>query len=150
MDLPATLFEGTVIETGSGKANKKPSINLQYLYHIVLKPFQVSKNRTLKAITRIINEVLTQANRRGITSVAIPPIGTGVLKTPIAICAQAIQNGILEFIKDNQGKAISIKDIYIVVYDLENKEEFEIAWKANLSEDKLRRLEKNSEEEEKE
>ena len=68
------------------------------------------------------------ANESKISSIVIPPIGCGVLTTPIRVSATGIQNGIIQFIEEQKEQEFSIKRIDLCLYIEDEYEKFEESW----------------------
>ena len=78
---------------------------------------------------------MTKANDLDLKSIIIPPIGNGVLKTPITVCAGAIQDGIVHFIEELNGTKPSIQEIDLCVFDKDLLKDFETSWNASMKEE---------------
>jgi len=126
LNLPSPLAEGTVIATGGGESGFKS------IFHIVLKRYKKTGGHTLDKISEIITKILEMANEMGLKSIVIPPIGSGVLKTPISVCATAIQNGIVQFLSELDGVDPLIKKINLCIFDPKLLEEFKTSWKNSM------------------
>jgi len=78
---------------------------------------------------------LIEANDLELKSIVIPPIGTGVLKTPIPVCAGAIQDGIVHFIEELNGTKPSIQEINLCVFEKDLLENFQTGWMTSMKEE---------------
>eukprot|EP00343_Euplotes_focardii_P002574 CAMPEP_0205806656 /NCGR_PEP_ID=MMETSP0205-20121125/10285_1 /ASSEMBLY_ACC=CAM_ASM_000278 /TAXON_ID=36767 /ORGANISM="Euplotes focardii, Strain TN1" /LENGTH=190 /DNA_ID=CAMNT_0053079903 /DNA_START=293 /DNA_END=861 /DNA_ORIENTATION=- len=76
------------------------------------------------------------ANDRQLESVAIPPIGNGVLKIPLKVCCKGMLNGIINFIKKvtKSGKEFNIKNIKICIFEKPDAVKFQKVWVENCKE----------------
>jgi len=78
---------------------------------------------------------LTEANDLELKSIVIPLIGTGTLRTPIPVCAKAIQDGIVHFIEELSGTKPSIQEIDLCVFEKDLLKDFQTSWKASMKEE---------------
>ena len=76
------------------------------------------------------------ANKKKITSIVIPPIGSGVLKVPMKLVCEGIQNGIVNFITKEKEEGIYLERIDICLENEEIKEQFECKWNRERKEEK--------------
>ena len=76
------------------------------------------------------------ANEKKVTSIVIPPIGSGVLKVPMKLVCEGMQNGIVNFIKKEMKEVIYIERIDICLENEEIKEQFEWKWNRERKEEK--------------
>lgn len=120
-DLP--LPEGAVIVTSGGDSS------FTSIFHIVLLKFKETRNHTENMLTETTFSILDEANKSGLRSVAMPPFGTGVLKTPITVWVRAMKKGMKKFIKKNKN-SIKCKNIDICIFDEQAWEEFQTEWSA--------------------
>ena len=109
------LSEGAVIPTSGG--NSKYS----FVYHVVLGSYK--KNSTERYIKDILLEVLDHANMNGLSSVGVPPFGTGGNRTPMKIWVRAIFEAIREYSK--KYKKPQCNKIEICIFDEETYESFQ-------------------------
>lgn len=97
----------------------------------MLYKYRQTNRHTEKMIAKVICETLTEANNLNLESVALPPIGTGVLKTPVEVCVKAIQKGIAEFVSKNSKPVC--KNIQICIFEQDMANEFKQKWNEGLS-----------------
>lgn len=114
-----------MIPTGGGESSYEAVIN------IVLYKYRQTNRHTEKMIAKVICDTLTAANDLNLESVALPPIGTGVLKTPVEVCVKAIQKGIAEFVSKNSKPVC--KNIQICIFEQDMANEFKQKWNEGLS-----------------
>ena len=65
-------------------------------------------------MSNVITDCLSKANQSGLTSVALPAMGTGNLQFPRDVVAETMFNSVIEFSKKNPDA--SVKDVRFVLY----------------------------------
>lgn len=108
--------------------------NFKRIFFVVLKKYSQSGKASLNALSALIYKILAKAHEEGIKSIAIPPLGTGVLKIPIGVCVEAMQNGFAKYIREHKHKMVC-KIVDICIFDEKTYDEFEKIWKEKLGEE---------------
>lgn len=73
------LPQGAIITTKGGDSEFKR------IFFVVLNKYTKTSKQSEKAISSLIYNLLKECQRLHLLSIAIPPLGTGVLKIPIEI-----------------------------------------------------------------
>ena len=66
-------------------------------------------------LNKIVRDSLQLTSTKGLTSIALPAMGTGGLRFPRHVVAETMLNSVIEFSKNNPGT--SVKDVRFVLYD---------------------------------
>ncbi|MBU0984622.1 MAG: macro domain-containing protein [candidate division Zixibacteria bacterium] len=114
-----TLETTQAVVTGAGE------MKAQYIVHAVGPRFQ-EENLEDKLRTTIVN-ALAQAEARGITSLAFPPMGTGFYGVPLDVSARIM----IETLSTYAHNSPKITDIAICVMDNRESKPFEAAMAAH-------------------
>lgn len=85
--------------------------------------FDKRNQHTEKLIESIVFKVLTEANKRHLGSIGLPPFGIGGNKCPVNVCARAMFKGIKKF-KTETKSILSLKKIHICIFDLNTYNKF--------------------------
>ncbi len=96
-----------IVETGPGLLACKK------IYHCVCEGYKQFKSEQL--LKKLVSELLVHASRNGMTSMAIPALGTGNLRYPPAVTARCMYEAAFEFSSQHPNGAL--KDVHFVVYD---------------------------------
>jgi O-acetyl-ADP-ribose deacetylase (regulator of RNase III) len=124
--------------TGGGESK------FEAVIHIVLYKYKQTNRHSEKKIAEVICGILTEANEMNLGSVAIPPIGTGVLKIPVEVCVKAIQKGIADFVS-KYSKPVC-KSIEICIFEPDMAKEFKQKWNEGLNAEETKDSGSDSEE----
>lgn len=116
----AELKEGSIVSTSAGSAS-----NMKYVIHGNFPAYDGEPSKAVLAKT--ITDILKFCDRHKVSSIAIPPVGSGVKKFPTVECARAIHKGCLDFLEDVHC-VTSMKDFNIVVLETEKAKEFKDEW----------------------
>ncbi|XP_071793811.1 protein mono-ADP-ribosyltransferase PARP14-like isoform X2 [Asterias amurensis] len=95
------------VETGPGLLTCKK------IYHCVCEGYKQLQSEQL--LKKLVLELMVNASRNGMTSMAIPALGTGNLSYPPAVTARCMYEAAFEF--SSQHPNGSLKDVRFVVYD---------------------------------
>ncbi|KAG7261003.1 hypothetical protein CRUP_032037, partial [Coryphaenoides rupestris] len=87
------------------------SLKSNVVFHAVVPPWD-NQGYAHKIMTGIVQDCLNEAERRGLTSITFPAIGTGNLGFPKDIAASVMIEEFLKFKK----QSMSLKTVIIVVY----------------------------------
>ena len=101
------------------------SLKAKYIVHIASPNWAGGKKREDKVLGETVLKALREANRRNITSVAIPAIGCGNYGFPLQNATGAIANSICNFFREIQDS--HIKTVYLLDIKPETVEAFTCA-----------------------
>ena len=110
--------EGDVCISGGGE-------NLYDMILHCVSPY-FSNGRAEPILKQLAFRILQVTNNRGFTSIAIPPLSTGICGVPIDLCAKALYDGFKDFstaVNDH-----SVRIIRFVIFDQETSTDFQEAW----------------------
>ncbi|XP_022795889.1 poly [ADP-ribose] polymerase 14-like isoform X2 [Stylophora pistillata] len=102
-------------KVGNGEVVVTSGANLtcKHVFHTTCIGWQDGKGE--KVLRDIIKKCLDEAQKRGVSSIAIPAIGTGNLKFPHDRVATASFDEVFSFSKNNPKS--TLKEVHLVVYD---------------------------------
>jgi O-acetyl-ADP-ribose deacetylase (regulator of RNase III) len=86
------LPTGEAVVTGAGK------MKASYIIHTNGPKFR--EPATAEKLTRATKSVLHRADEKGITELALPPIGTGLYQVPLATCASVMVDAVAEHLQN--------------------------------------------------
>jgi O-acetyl-ADP-ribose deacetylase (regulator of RNase III) len=89
-----TLSPGEAVVTGAGK------MKAGYIIHTNGPKFR--EPGTAETLTRATQSVLRRADEKGITKLALPPIGTGLYQVPLDLCASVMVDTVAKHLKNGQ------------------------------------------------
>lgn len=89
-----SLPPGEAVVTGAGK------MKASYIIHTNGPKFREQK--TAEKLTQATMSVLRRADEKGITELALPPIGTGLYQVPLDLCASVMVDAVAEHLQDDQ------------------------------------------------
>ena len=89
-----TLPPGEAVVTGAGK------MKAGYIIHTNGPKFR--EPGTAEKLTRATESVLLRADEKGITELALPPIGTGLYQVPLDLCASVMVDAVARHLKNGQ------------------------------------------------
>ena len=97
--------------TGEGVTTSAGKLKARYIIHVNgPKFFEPDTEEKLRRVTRI---ALKQAEEKGVTTLAFPPVGTGLYQVPLDLCARVMVDTVEEHLKGNTG----LKEVVFVVVD---------------------------------
>ncbi|XP_071793732.1 protein mono-ADP-ribosyltransferase PARP15-like isoform X2 [Asterias amurensis] len=106
-DALGSVAQWSFIDTGPGR------LNCQKIYHCVCEGYKQFKSEQL--LKQLVVNLMIYACSDGMTSMAIPALGTGRLNYPPAVTARCMYEAAFEF--SSQHPNGSLKDVHFVVYD---------------------------------
>jgi len=89
-----TLPPGEAVVTGAGK------MKAGYIIHTNGPKFR--EPETAEKLTRATESVLRRADEKGITELALPPIGTGLYQVPLDLCASVMVDAVAKHLQNGQ------------------------------------------------
>jgi O-acetyl-ADP-ribose deacetylase (regulator of RNase III) len=89
-----SLPTGEAAVTGAGK------MKASYIIHTNGPKFR--EPETAEKLTKATKSVLRRADEKGITELALPPIGTGLYQVPLNLCASVMVDAVTEHLKNGQ------------------------------------------------
>ncbi len=89
-----TLPPGEAVVTGAGK------MKAGYIIHTNGPKFR--EPGTAEKLTRATESVLLRADEKGITELALPPIGTGLYQVPLDLCASVMVDAVAKHLQNGQ------------------------------------------------
>ena len=89
-----TLPPGEAVVTGAGK------MKASYIIHTNGPKFR--EPETAEKLTMATQSVLRRADEKGITELALPPIGTGLYQVPLDLCANVMVDAVAEHLESGQ------------------------------------------------
>lgn len=116
----ANLEEGSIVSTSAGSAP-----NLKYVIHGNFPAYSGAASKVL--LSKMVTDTLKLCDRHKVSSIAIPPVASGVKSFPTNECARAIHAGCLDFLEDVNWVS-SIKDLNIVILEADKAEIFKEEW----------------------
>ena len=105
---------GSVVVTGAG------NLKARFVFHIVLPDTRPD----LKSIKESVMKCLREAEKRGISSISFPAIGTGVLGLSPKTCAEAMLSAIRDF---HDQQPVYIQLIKMIIFNEEMIRDFRLA-----------------------
>ena len=87
-----TLPPGEAVVTGAGK------MKAGYIIHTNGPKFR--EPETAEKLTKATQSVLRRADEKGITELALPPIGTGLYQVPLSLCASVMVDAVSKHLKN--------------------------------------------------
>jgi len=99
------------LETGEAVVSSAGEMKAKYIVHAVGPRFQEDDLES-KLRTTVLN-ALRQADKKGITAIAFPAMGTGFYGVPLPVSARVT----LETIRDYLSGATKIKDVVVCLLD---------------------------------
>jgi len=106
------LQTGQVVTTNAGK------LEADYIIHAVGPRFQ--EDALEEKLRRTVENVLIEASRLSIRSIAFPPMGTGFYGIPLEMCAQILVETLRNFIQPET----SLEEVVICVLDNREQKPF--------------------------
>ena len=110
LDAIGNVPTGTAVATAAGK------LKAQHIIHVNGPKFH--EPDTEGKLRRATQAALEQADEKGITKLAFPPIGTGLYQVPLDLCANVMVDTVEEHLKGSTG----LKEVLFVAL---NTREFE-------------------------
>ena len=104
---------GKAIVTGAGKLNAK------YVIHAA--GMHLGGSVSEEPLREATNNSLLRADEKGVKTVALPAIGTGVGGFPLNKCAQVMIDIVVEYLKNEK---TGIEKVYFVLFDMETYKVF--------------------------
>jgi len=104
---------GKAIVTGAGKLNAK------YVIHAA--GMHLGGSVSEEPLREATNNSLLRADEKGVKTVALPAIGTGVGGFPLNRCAQVMIDIVVEYLKNEK---TGIEKVYFVLFDMETYKVF--------------------------
>ena len=89
-----TLPPGEAVVTGAGK------MKAGYIIHTNGPKFR--EPETAEKLTRATKSVLRKADEKGITELALPPIGTGLYQVPLDMCASVMVDTVTGHLENSE------------------------------------------------
>jgi O-acetyl-ADP-ribose deacetylase (regulator of RNase III) len=89
-----TLPPGEAVVTGAGK------MKAGHIIHTNGPKFR--EPGTAEKLTKATKSVLRRADEKGITELALPPIGTGLYQVPLDLCASVMVDTVTEHLQNGQ------------------------------------------------
>ncbi|MFZ5980103.1 MAG: macro domain-containing protein [Candidatus Zixiibacteriota bacterium] len=105
------LNEMGPLKTTEAVVSSAGNLKVKYIIHAVGPRFQEEEIENKLKVT--IENILRLAESKGITSIALPPMGTGFYGIPLEVSAQVTLRTIIAYAENNT----SIKDIKICLND---------------------------------
>jgi O-acetyl-ADP-ribose deacetylase (regulator of RNase III) len=87
-----TLPPGEAVVTGAGK------MKAGYIIHTNGPKFR--EPETAEKLTEATKSVLRRADEKGITELALPPIGTGLYQVPLGLCASVMVDAVAKHLQN--------------------------------------------------
>jgi O-acetyl-ADP-ribose deacetylase (regulator of RNase III) len=92
LDSVGTLPTGEAVVTGAGE------MKANYIIHANGPKFH--ERGTAEKLEKTTRSVLRRADEKGITRLALPPIGTGMYQVPLDLCANVMVDTVAEHLKN--------------------------------------------------
>jgi O-acetyl-ADP-ribose deacetylase (regulator of RNase III) len=89
-----TLPSGEAVVTGAGK------MKAGYIIHTNGPKFR--EPGTAEKLAKATKAVLHRADEKGITELALPPIGTGLYQVPLGLCASVMVDAVTKHLQNGQ------------------------------------------------
>ena len=106
------LKDGEAVVTNSGKLPCKAVV------HVVGPMYKdVGAKKSKKILRRACLNIFAETEKRDLTSMALPAIGTGIHRMPKDVCAEVMFDALDEFVRQGDAKKKKITDIRFVNKD---------------------------------
>ncbi len=102
------------IETGNVAVTSGGNLKCKYIIHAVGPVWQGGSNNEETLLYRAVYNSLKKADERGLDSIALPAISTGIFGYPIEKATKVYFSATHDFIRQNP---TSLRDIRFVIYD---------------------------------
>ena len=108
----SSLKPGDIEITGSGK------LTCKYIIHAMGPRWHNfnDKNKSKRYLSVAVEKCLITANNRGLRSIAIPAISSGIFGVPVTICAEVLFDAVINFLKKSSSGG-PLEDIRFVNID---------------------------------
>lgn len=87
-------------------------------------------------MTKAVTDIMEMANNDNLDSIAIPAIGTGVLKTPTSVFVKCLKAGLKDYVDNNKG-SINCKKVEVAIFDKNMYAEVKQLWNKKEEERKV-------------
>ena len=99
------------IPTGEAVTTSAGNLKARYIIHLNGPKFH--EPNTEGKLQQATRAALKQADEKGISALAFPPVGTGLYQVPLDLCARVIVNTVEEHLKGNT----CLKEVFFVALD---------------------------------
>ncbi|XP_075037348.1 protein mono-ADP-ribosyltransferase PARP14-like [Mixophyes fleayi] len=115
---------GSQVEDGSVFVTEGCNLSCNIVIHVVVPAWDGGKGSSEKIFRAIVNNCLSTAERRQLTSITFPAIGTGILGFPRDVAAALLLEEILKFSRKNKIQNIQEVNFMLHPKDTETIKDF--------------------------